>query len=106
MNILSFLERLFTFIDLKSPLGCEADPRSPLLSSSLQVCRTDDQQRRSCPGVAGAEGVLRHAHHQHREERHGVSVTARPQTSPCPSIGFPPIYPSPLSEGKGEGHVF
>lgn len=68
----------------------------PSLSSPLQVCRTDHQQQNPCPGVAGAEGVHRHTHHQHREERHGVSVTARPQTSPCPSVGFPPVYSSPL----------
>lgn len=61
-----------------------------------QVCREDGEQRRRGPGDAGAEGVARRpAHPQHGEERGGVHVAARPQTSPGPGIEGPPTPQTP-----------
>lgn len=77
----------------------EADPCSV---THLQVCWADSQQRSTGLGVTGAEGVLHcPTNHQHREERHGVHVAPRPQTSPCPGVETPPS-PTFLSKGKGE----
>ncbi|TNM92171.1 hypothetical protein fugu_019183 [Takifugu bimaculatus] len=64
--------------------GCSVQPEQ-----HSQVCCTDHQQQSPGPGVAGAEGGHSCTHRQHREERHGVSVTTRPQTSLRPSVESP-----------------
>lgn len=80
----------------------EADP---CVLTHLQVCRADGQQRSSGLGVTGGQGVLLcPAHDQHRKERHGVHVAARPQTGPRPSIELP-LPPGPFGKGKGEQHL-
>lgn len=53
----------------------------------LQVFWTDGQQQSSGPGVSGPEGAARRpAHHQHRQNRHGVHVAPRPEASPGPGV--------------------
>lgn len=71
--------------------------------SWLQVCRQDGEQRRPGAGDAAAgRGVVRDAHPQHGEERHGVHAAARPQASSGPGVGTLTLLTSPLSVSEGK----